>query len=72
MLEVHADPDNALSDGYQTVTPQELGRIHRRGLALLEALDGFDNAEDALPEVAALSRFDTIGEDAGTTLERIA
>ncbi|MBA2468751.1 MAG: 3-deoxy-7-phosphoheptulonate synthase, partial [Chloroflexia bacterium] len=72
MLEVHADPDNALSDGYQTVTPQELGRIHRRGLALLEALDGFDNAEDALPEVAALSRFDTIGEDAGTALERIA
>jgi 3-deoxy-7-phosphoheptulonate synthase len=72
MLEVHADPDNALSDGYQTVTPLELSRIHRRGLALLEALTGFDNAEDVVYDMATLTRFDTIGEDAGSALERIA
>jgi len=29
MVEVHPDPDNALSDGYQTITPAELGTINR-------------------------------------------
>jgi len=33
-IEVHPDPDNALSDGFQTITPAELSRIHRRMLAL--------------------------------------
>jgi 3-deoxy-7-phosphoheptulonate synthase len=67
MLEVHANPDAALSDGYQTITPAELGRIHRRALALRDALDGFDESDD----LAAVTR------NAGTTLpladlERIA
>ena len=29
-IEVHPDPDNALSDGMQTITPDELSRIVRR------------------------------------------
>ncbi|MDQ3654276.1 MAG: 3-deoxy-7-phosphoheptulonate synthase [Chloroflexota bacterium] len=72
MLEVHADPDNALSDGYQTITPMDLGRIHRRGMALLEALHGFDDADDLTPEVAAVTHFGTIDGDIGAGLERIA
>ena len=37
-IEVHPDPDNAMSDGFQTITPQELARIHRRVLALHDVL----------------------------------
>jgi len=44
-IEVHPDPDNALSDGYQTITPAELGRIHRQTLAIREALEDEDGAE---------------------------
>jgi 3-deoxy-7-phosphoheptulonate synthase len=43
MLEVHPDPDNALSDGYQTITPDELGHIARRAHMLAKALSGFDD-----------------------------
>jgi 3-deoxy-7-phosphoheptulonate synthase len=42
MLEVHPDPDNALSDGYQTITPAELRHITHRASLLAEALAGFD------------------------------
>jgi len=72
MLEVHADPDNALSDGYQTITPIEMSRIHRRGMALLEALHGFDEADDLVPDVAALTHLGTIESDIGAGFERIA
>lgn len=65
MLEVHADPDNALSDGYQTITPHELGHIHRRGMALFDALTGFDDGHE-LAEVTPLDA------PASTTFERIA
>jgi 3-deoxy-7-phosphoheptulonate synthase len=71
MLEVHADPDHALSDGYQTITPAEMGRIHRRAIALLDALHGFDDIEEMVPDVAIVSQFAAI-EDARAELERIA
>lgn len=45
MLEVHPDPDNALSDGYQTITPAELAHIARRARLLADALEGFDTPE---------------------------
>ncbi|MDQ3442928.1 MAG: 3-deoxy-7-phosphoheptulonate synthase [Chloroflexota bacterium] len=72
MIEVHADPDNALSDGYQTITPRELRRIQRRGLALLEALNGFDEADDLLDDVIAVTQLGAAARDAGAELERIA
>ncbi len=71
MIEVDPDPDHALSDGYQTITPVEMGRIHRRGMALVEALSGFDDADDLLPDVAEAARITSI-EDAAVELERIA
>lgn len=37
-IEVHPDPDNALSDGFQTITPAELRRIHTRMMAVHQAL----------------------------------
>lgn len=37
-IEAHPDPDNALSDGYQTITPAHLHRIHTRMLALYQVL----------------------------------
>jgi len=37
-IEVHPDPDNALSDGYQTITPRELATINRLTGAMLAAL----------------------------------
>ena len=64
MLEVHPDPDNALSDGYQTITPAELAHICRRGLAVHEALRGFDDGD----ELAAISQFEEICEDTGIAL----
>jgi 3-deoxy-7-phosphoheptulonate synthase len=48
MLEVHPEPDNALSDGYQTITPAELRHITRRAALLAEALAGFDDADSVL------------------------
>ena len=44
MVEVHPDPERALSDGYQTITPDELAHIHRHGLVLHAALTGLDDA----------------------------
>jgi 3-deoxy-7-phosphoheptulonate synthase len=38
IIEVHPEPDQALCDGSQTITPAELAAIHRRALALAEAL----------------------------------
>jgi 3-deoxy-7-phosphoheptulonate synthase len=64
MLEVHPDPENALSDGYQTITPAELAHICRRGRAVHEALRGFDEAD----EVAAIAHFEAVGDDAGIAL----
>lgn len=37
-IEIHPDPDNALSDGMQTITPKELTRIVRRVNALSQVL----------------------------------
>ena len=37
-IEMHPDPENALSDGMQTITPAELSRIVRRVAALSEVL----------------------------------
>ena len=37
-IEAHPDPENAMSDGYQTITPEELGRIHTRMMAVHQAL----------------------------------
>jgi 3-deoxy-D-manno-octulosonic acid (KDO) 8-phosphate synthase len=65
MLEVHPKPDNALSDGYQTITPGELRHITRRAALLAEALDGFDEA-DTLLELSPLNKIEE------TSLEAIA
>ena len=43
MVEVHPDPERALSDGYQTITPDDLAHIGRYSVALLEALSGIDD-----------------------------
>lgn len=37
-IEIHPDPDNALSDGMQTITPEELARTVRRVQALSNVL----------------------------------
>lgn len=42
VIEVHPDPDAALSDGYQTITPAELAHIQRFGSAVHAALAGVD------------------------------
>jgi len=64
MLEVHPDPDNALSDGYQTITPDELAHICRRGAAVHDALRGFDEQD----ELASIATFDTLDEGAEVAL----
>lgn len=46
VIEVHPDPDNALSDGYQTITPADLAQIQRFGAAVHAALAGVDDAYD--------------------------
>jgi 3-deoxy-D-arabino-heptulosonate 7-phosphate (DAHP) synthase len=38
IVEVHQTPDRAKCDANQTITPDVLGRIHRKGLALRAAL----------------------------------
>lgn len=48
-IEVHPDPDNALSDGFQTITPQELSRIHRRMLALHDVLRDTEEMAEIYP-----------------------
>jgi len=69
MLEVHPDPDNALSDGAQTITPHEMARLHRRAMALHEALAGFehDDLEEEMADLHIDSPF-----AATTSLECIA
>jgi 3-deoxy-7-phosphoheptulonate synthase len=52
-IEVHEDPDNALSDGFQTITPAELSRIHRRMLALHQVLQ---DTEEDVAEIYPLRR----------------
>ncbi|HVL26341.1 MAG TPA: 3-deoxy-7-phosphoheptulonate synthase [Thermomicrobiales bacterium] len=44
-IEVHPDPDNALSDGYQTITPDELRRIHQGALAVRDAVAESEGAD---------------------------
>lgn len=51
-IEVHPDPENAMSDGMQTITPSELGRIVRRVNALHQVLL---DTEDVLAEVMPFS-----------------
>ena len=56
-LEAHPDPDKALSDGYQTITPAELRQIVQATAALSETLFGIDDdaaIEDIALETAAL------------------
>jgi 3-deoxy-7-phosphoheptulonate synthase len=65
MLEVHPEPDNALSDGYQTITPAELRHITRRAALLAEALAGFDEADSVL-------ELSPLGFNEGVELEAIA
>jgi 3-deoxy-7-phosphoheptulonate synthase len=50
-IEVHENPDKALSDGFQTITPAELSRIHRRMMALYQVLV---ETEDELVEIYSL------------------
>jgi len=45
MVEVHPNPDAALSDGYQTITPDELGGIARISRAMLGAMQEAEAAE---------------------------
>lgn len=52
-IEIHPDPDKALSDGMQTITPAELGRIVRRVLALNDVLS---ETEFDVREVAQIPR----------------
>jgi len=40
ILEVHPNPDQALCDASQTITPETLQRIIRKGHALVQLLDG--------------------------------
>ncbi len=54
-IEVHPDPDNALSDGMQTVTPNELARIVQRVHALSTLLA---ETEIEVPEVAEIHHLD--------------
>lgn len=45
MVEVHPNPDAALSDGYQTITPDDLGQIARISRAMLGAMQEAEAAE---------------------------
>jgi 3-deoxy-7-phosphoheptulonate synthase len=73
MLEVHPDPDNALSDGYQTITPAELSRIHRRAQVLHMALSGFDGPEvGEEDDLAAISTLVGVSANEEVELEAIA
>lgn len=54
IVEVHLDPEKALSDGYQTITPDDLATIHRYGLAVHQTLAGMDDDGDEVTEPAIL------------------
>ena len=46
LIEAHPDPDSALSDGYQTITPAELRQIARSAHAVFETLQGIDDSPE--------------------------
>jgi 3-deoxy-7-phosphoheptulonate synthase len=50
IIEVHPDPDSALCDGSQTITPAELAKIHRQANALHDALSEGDDLPITLVE----------------------
>lgn len=54
-IEIHPDPDNALSDGMQTITPAELSRIVRRVHALSTVLA---ETEDETVEVVPFRKLE--------------
>lgn len=54
-IEIHPDPDNALSDGMQTITPDELSRIVRRVEALSAVLA---ETEEVAPAVVKFPRIE--------------
>lgn len=54
-IEVHPDPDNALSDGMQTITPAELQRIVHRVAALSAVLAA---TEDELLDITPLANME--------------
>ncbi len=68
VIEVHPDPDNALSDGYQTITPVELAHIQRFGSSVHAALAGVDDDLDeraiAQEETHDVVRIAMLNEDA--------
>lgn len=64
VIEVHPDPDNALSDGYQTITPDELAHIQRYGSALHAALDGVDDELDPTAPDVTVVHMHAMEEDA--------
>ncbi|HEV2106672.1 MAG TPA: 3-deoxy-7-phosphoheptulonate synthase [Thermomicrobiales bacterium] len=56
IIEVHPDPERALCDGAQTVTPPELARIHRSARAVHDALcDSADEIELITADVAVMA-----------------
>lgn len=58
-IEAHPNPDLALSDGYQTITPAELRQIIRAAQAVFETLEGIDDAAEIdipLDEIAFADR----------------
>lgn len=54
-IEVHPEPDKALSDGMQTITPDELGRITRRVHVLSAVLAETEHSMHELVAVEDLS-----------------
>jgi 3-deoxy-7-phosphoheptulonate synthase len=51
IVEVHPDPDAAKCDASQTITPAELARIYRQGLAVHAALAEDDAAVDEMADM---------------------
>ncbi len=54
IIEVHPQPDSALCDGSQTITPAELAAINRQAIALHAALSGEINAPLTIIEEVGL------------------
>lgn len=51
IVEVHPDPDSAMCDATQTITPDVLARITRRGRALAQLLNDENDVPDLMPSV---------------------
>ena len=49
IIEVHPDAERARCDATQTISPDELERIHRAGLALHAAIAAEDDSAEMLP-----------------------